>query len=714
MAETFEIYKIRIKEMLSRNEKSGLPYKALYSKVKGKKGSSADFKRAVNFLVDNGVIFETKKGFKLCKSEGLFRAEVARVNKTFGFIKNDEGKEIFVPGKFLMGSLPGDIVLARLIPSRGGLPEAEVTSIVTENASEITGVIEKDGSSFCLRPDSLTKELLIVSEMEYPAKEGDKVLCTISKRGERHSEHRVKVISVFGSSSKAASSAMAILHLNAVETEFPSFVLDEARHAEHIGIPENEYNKRVDLRDEIIFTIDGADTKDIDDAISVKKIDTGWELGVHIADVSFYVKQDSEIDKDAFLRGTSIYYANKVIPMLPKQLSNGICSLNPQVDRLAFSCIMNIDDEGKLESYKFSKTVIKSRVQGVYSEINVILDCTKTNTEIPPELSEKYNGLIETILNMDTLASILTQNKLRRGAPQIETSECKLVIDENDVCIDVQKRERGKSELIIEEFMLMANTAAAKTAKEHNIPFVYRVHEDPSAEKVAQLIELTSRMNITVPQFTTIKPKHMAEILEKTKDSPLSPVINNMVLRSMAKAKYLNEPLGHFGLVLEDYAHFTSPIRRYPDLSIHRILTDLCYNKQPIKYMQKRYGAFAKDSSEQSSQCELVAMRVERECEDCYVAEFMSSHLGEEFEGIIVSIQEYGFYVELPNTVEGMVRMDSLKKGPYDFDGHFTLSKSGKPMYKIGDTVKVKCIGAHISSGQVDFIISDDFVEDLI
>lgn len=708
MAEIKDIYKNRIREQLKQAGKKSVPYKQLYAKCKGKKPSAAAFAAAISELKRSGVITENKVGLKLASEAGLFRAVVARINKTFGFIRRDDDTEVFVPGKFLMGAMPGDIVMARLLPQKGELPEGEVVTIVEEGFSEFTGVVEKDGNTVCIRPDTLGKELMIVSKLDVPVREGDKVVAEICRRGERHSEHRVRVTGVFGDSGKAKSSADAILHINGVETEFPACVLDEARYAEHKGIPEGEPMRRLDLRDETIFTIDGADTKDIDDAVSVKKTEDGWELGVHIADVSFYVKSGSELDKDAMLRGTSIYYANKVVPMLPKELSNGICSLNPQEDRLAFSCLMKLDPEGQLVSYKFSKTVIRSRVKGVYSEINVILDCVKNGTEIPSELAEKYDGLIDSLLLMDELAAILTANKLNRGAPQIETSECKLIIDENDVCVGVEKRERGRSELIIEEFMLMANTSAARLAKENGIPFVYRIHEDPAPEKIQELVDVVSRMGIAVPHFTSVKPKHLAEILVKTKDSALSPVVNNMVLRSMAKAKYADEPIGHFGLVLADYAHFTSPIRRYPDLAIHRILTDFCYNKQSAKYMQKRYAGFAKEASQQSSECELTAMRVERDCEDCYIAEYMTGHLGETFEGIISSVQEFGFFVELPNTVEGLVSVESLKNGPYDYDGHFTFTKNGKSVYRVGDTVKVVCVRADVNSGKVDFTVCGD------
>lgn len=711
MAEQKDIYRNRIKSILTQGGGKGVSYKKLYASCKGRRQNAAAFAAAIAELKREGVIAEDKSGIKLCSAAGLFRATVSRLNKTFGFIEREDGTEVFVPGKFLKGAMPGDTVMARLLPPRGELPEGEVVSVVEEGFTEFSGTVEKEGSTVCIRPDTLSKDLMIVSAIDVPVRVGDKVLAEIYRRGVKHSEHRVRIKAIFGDSGKAKSSADALLYTNGIETEFPSQVLDEARAAEHKGIPLDELYKRLDLRDEIIFTIDGADTKDIDDAVSVSRDGDGWKLGVHIADVSFYVKAGSELDTDAMLRGTSIYYANKVVPMLPKELSNGICSLNPQEDRLAFSCLMKLDGEGQLIDYKFSKTIIRSRVKGVYSEINTLLEGIRSGEGVSPELAEKYDGLTGTILRMDELASILTANKLRRGAPQIETSESKLIIDENDVCVDVQKRERGRSELIIEEFMLMANTAAARLAKEAGIPFVYRVHEDPAPEKIGELVETVSVMGIAVPHFTTVKPKHLAEILEKTKDSPLAPVVNGMVLRSMAKAKYSDEPLGHFGLVLDDYAHFTSPIRRYPDLAIHRILTDLCYNKKTPDQIRKRYAAFANEAAHQSSERELVAMRIERACDDCYAAEYMSAHIGEHFEGMISSVQEFGFFVELPNTVEGLVRLDTLKNGPYDYDGRFALTKEGKNVYRVGDKVSVICAAANVSAGQVDFVVEGDCAE---
>ena len=714
MAEVSQICIARILNVLEQGGKRAVPEKALYGRVKGKKISQADFRKAAARLAESGDIMLTKQGYILCKAHDMFKAEVARINKTFGFVRREDGVEIFVPGKYLKGAMPGDTVICRLIPPRrdttprGDSPEAEVCSVAKEGFSEFTGTLVSENNSWYVQPDSFCRDLIAVSGRDTDAKEGDKVLAVITKRGERHAEHRCRISAVFGSSDRAVSSALAVLYMNDVEVEFPLAVQDEARHISGMKITDKDIFSRLDLRDEIIFTIDGADTKDIDDAVSVSRTENGYALGVHIADVSHYVKPNSELDKDAFMRGTSIYYANKVIPMLPKELSNGICSLNPNEDRLAFSCLMELDSEGKLLKYKFSKTVIRSRVKGVYSEINKILDCKDNMSALPDDIREKYDGLFDTIFLMEELAEILTANKLKRGAPQIDTPECKLEINADEVCVGVSRRERGKAELIIEEFMLMANESAAKTAREHNIPFVYRVHENPAPEKITELIEVTDRLNIPHPTFSSVKPVHLAEILNSVRDTDLSPVINNMVLRSMAKAKYSDEPLGHFGLVLKDYAHFTSPIRRYPDLAIHRILTELCYEKAPAAVIAKKFGRFANAASARSSECELTAMRVERECEDCYIAEYMSAHLGEEFEGMVSSVTDYGMYIELPSTVEGLVKLETLPDGVYEFDGHFSVTKDGKAVYSVGQHVKVKCVKADPASGNIDFVIVNE------
>ncbi len=699
---TVRYFRSRILLLLNQSGKKAVSKSDLSGKSKCKKTEKLVFEQAIEELCDEGMIFEQKKGFVLCSRMGYFTATVKRLSKTFGFIeRTDDNTEVFIPGKYLLGSMPEDKVLAVLIPSRTGKPEGQVISVLQKAAAAITGVIETEYGQYFIIPDTMTKTPVKVVSNPCGAKPGDKVIAEIVYRGKSHSEHKASIISCFGSSDKASSCAAACVTSNGLSLTFPPDVSTEAEKISFAGIHEYDFNNRLDLRDLDIFTIDSADSKDLDDAISVKKLKNGYELGVHIADVSHYVKAGSPLDKEALHRGTSVYYANRVIPMLPKELSNGICSLNPNENRLAFSCIIELDSEGKIKDYKFNKSVICSRVKGVYSEINQILAGKESE-----EIKKKYETVRENIFIMNEIADILIKNREMRGAPELETSESCLLIDENDICINVIPRTRGKSEMIIEEFMLLANQCAANLAKKSEIPFVYRIHENPSAEKIEDMKTFLTKMNIEYPHFSEVKPGHMAEILKSNRDNPKFPVINNILLRSMAKAKYSPDPVGHFGLALDDYAHFTSPIRRYPDLAIHRILTDLLsgYDKE---WMKKRYEAFSKNASERSTSTELTAVKVERDCESCYMAEYMASHINDEYEGIISSVTDFGFYVELENTVEGLVHIHSLE-GHYDYDGLSVLTEetSGK-MYSLGDRVKVKCVGANVNNGTIDFNIAE-------
>jgi ribonuclease R len=651
-----------------------------------------------------GEIYEQKDGFLLPKYCGFVTAKITRLNKTFGFakdIKTDE--EIFIPGKFLKGAMPDDTVTLKTYESNGNSLEGEVVNIVNQDFSRFTGNIAREFDTLCVIPDIMAQYALPIENLsDFEVKEGDKVLCEIAYRGTRHSEHTCRIISNFGSSEKASVCAMSVLEINGISLTFPDSVIEEAKRISDMATIQKEAPNRLDLRDEIIFTIDGADTKDIDDAISIKKSSEGYELGVHIADVSYYVKPKSELDNEALNRGTSVYYANKVIPMLPPELSNGICSLNPQEDRLAFSALMKIDFEGALVDYKFVKTIIRSRVKGVYSEINTILAGTQT-----PDIDEKYKEVKDSLKLMNELAKILKRNRKMRGAPELESSESKLIINEDDFCVDVKPRTRGESEEIIEDFMLMANEAAAKLARENELPFVYRIHEDPGVEKINTLEETLKQLGVTFPPHKSVKPKHLAMVVDSVKGTELEMVVNNLVLRSMAKAKYSPEPIGHFGLVLDDYAHFTSPIRRYPDLSIHRIMSDfLSGTTQPE--LMKKYQKFVHHSSQASSEAELTAMKVERDCEDCYKAEYMKNHLGEEFDGRIVSVLDSGFFVELDNTCEGMVPVEELPAGEYVFDGSMKLTNTNNDKsYRIGDKIKIKVLRADVSSGKVDFGLAE-------
>jgi ribonuclease R len=656
---------------------------------------TTELKPALNDLSRKGLINQSKGGWRLAGQNSFFKAEVMRVFKAHGFIKDPKtGEEFFVPGKKLLGSVPGDTVIARVTNrERGeGLSSgAEVILVEEQSRNVLTGMIVSEGGTLLLLPDNFSSEPIVIKSYSgFKPREGDKVSFSLRERGERHSEHTADITSIYGNASSARVCVNAYIDEKNIPVEFSKEARDEAKKLAESEIKPGD---RLDLRDEIIFTIDGADTKDIDDAISVEKTEKGYKLGVHIADVSHYVRKNSPLDKDALERGTSVYIADMVIPMLPKDLSNGICSLNPKTERLAFSCLMELNLSGEIIAFKFAKTIIKSRLQGVYSEINEIL-AGGTN--------EKYAEVLTSLSLMHELALKLQQNRKDRGAPFIETSETKIVCDEAGRCIDVQKRESGVSENIIEEFMLAANNCAAKTAMDAAIPFVYRIHEAPTVEKLDALRETLS----VIGAEYVLKGRgasDLAGIIEKARGTDKAGVINTLVLRAMMKAKYSDEPLGHFGLVMKEYAHFTSPIRRYPDLIIHRILSDYVQNNDKAG-VKKRFGKFVHEAGIKSSHAELRAVNAERDCEKFFMAEYMAEHVGGEFDGIISGVTQSGFFVMLANTVEGRVSGESLGVCATDDTISLTEQLSGK-RYALGDKVRVRCEGANVALGMIDFIV---------
>lgn len=660
-------------------------------------------KNTSKVMIRNKVIFRTNSDqLYISNMRSVFSGKVSSLSRTFGFVTNlITGEDSFVSGGKLKGAVPGDTVIAREISEKTEQRSstAEVLAVLDQTEELFGGVIVKEGIQLKVLPDTLGCPPLSVMKVKEQIKEGDKVLFSIRKRGEHHSEHIVDIIKSLGSSEYAKSATEAYLIQNNIPVDFSAEAREQAKQYANAEIDEKQTAKRLDLRDLPILTIDGADTKDIDDAISVERIENGYKLGVHIADVSHYVTEGSPLDNDAFERGTSVYIADKVIPMLPKELSNGICSLNPGVDRLAFSCIMEISNKGTVKKYKFAKTVIRSRVQGVYSEVNAILDNTANEA-----IKAKYSEVLDCIPVMKELADILIKKRKDRGAPEIQSSESKVICDENGICVDIKPRVQGVSEGIIEEFMLMANNSAAKTAMKKEIPFVYRVHENPPAEKIESLKSTLEALGIN-PLGINEKAdaKTFAKLLEKTSDDPRSVIINRIVLRTMAKAKYSEQPLGHFGLVLAEYAHFTSPIRRYADLSIHRILTDYVAKKGGDK-LRKKYGDFSVRAASQATKTELSAVAAERNCEDFYAAEYMKNHIGEEFDGIISGVLGSGLFVELPNTVEGKIDVRSLSDNYFEVCNGIALYDSVTgTMYTMGDKVRVKCINANVNLGQTDF-----------
>lgn len=663
----------------------------------------SQFYHIIDDLIKTKKIMRTEKGLVVNNRKKAIPAVVLKIHDKFGFVRLEEsGEEIFIPGRYLMGAMPGDRVMVTTSLGSGNLSEGMITDITEHIPYKFSGTIINENGKLMVKADKDFKLPINIRRSDISfIKCGDKVIAQIDKYGNNHFDHIAKIVKNFGTAQSAKNCCEAILEANSIHRAFPDEVVAQAEKISSNGIHPKEIAVRKDLRNELIFTIDSADSKDLDDAISLKKLSNGWQLGVHIADVSYYVYQDCPLDKEAFERGTSVYFADSVVPMLPKELSNGICSLNPKEDRLAFSVNIILDENCDIKDYHFDKTIICSEVKGVYSEVNEILAGTANN-----EILEKYKNVLDMIKNMNELASILNKKRMGRGAVNLESTESKVILDENGYAIDIRPRTRGISECIIEEFMLTANEAAAMFAQREGIPFVYRIHEEPSDEKILNLKELLNSLGMDTHNVKTGAPcKVMADILEKYKDTRYKKLINNTILRSMSKARYSENNLGHYGLVLKNYTHFTSPIRRYSDLTIHRIMSGLLTGMKR-ENIEKRYRNFVVNASKQASVTEQRAMNVERSCEDCYKAEYMQNHIGEEFDGIISSVVPHGIYIELDNTVEGMCRPEDIENANFVFDGgiQFKDFSSGKTI-RVGDSVKIKVLRTDVSSGNIDFNI---------
>ena len=683
--------------------------KELKQKFGGERGADRKVMEALDELVREAVVCQRQGVFFTVRSGRADKAllcKVVKLGKNFAFVMLEDGtSDIFIPGRFTKGAMPGDEVLVEKFehPRMEGSDEGTILAVLTEK-NDLVGTVRRVEGRLRFVPDDCPAITMpLARDCEGGAKDGDKVAVEILNRGNRQEDHRVGVAMRFGSSDEAKRCAKALLYAKDIRTRFPDKVRDEAKKFEGAEVSEKDCEGRMDLRALPIFTIDSAETKDIDDAISLTRTsDGGFELGVHIADVSNYVKPGTELDNEAFSRATSVYYADQVVPMLPKALSNGICSLNENELRLAFSCLMRLDKDGNLTDYRFVKSIIRSRVKGVYAEINALLAGTAD-----AETKAKYADVIDQLPAMKELYGHRARLRKERGCMDIESGEVKLILDENGRCIDVKKRTSGESESMIEEFMLLANQCAAHFARVKQIPFVYRVHEEPNAEKLERLHALLQACGINDHFAKDVPtPKELSAILEGVRGTPYEQIINTGMLRCMSKALYEEKPKGHYGLVLKDYAHFTSPIRRYPDLAIHRIMTDLLKGTEK-ETMILRYTDFAERASKQSSEREVVAMQIERKAEDCYKAEYARRHLGECYEGTISGVTQRGLFIELDNGVEGFVPASSLTpSGTSLTEGvRLTDPASGKS-WSLGDKMMITIVRADVNLGKIDFEVA--------
>lgn len=646
------------------------------------------------------ILLDREHNAKLIPVGEDVEATLVSLSKNFGFARPDGGgDDIFIHGSALQGALVGDKIIVGDIRKDDRGPSGRVRRIVEHKPAQTTGTVSITDEGIELIPDNAIRYNLRMRERDLNgAKNGDKVMASL-EQDYRGDWAYASVKKVFGSGRTARVCADAIVEQYGIPHVFPQEVLDEAERVGNEPISDEEYAKRLDLRGEPIFTIDSKDAKDLDDAISVKRTDFGYTLGVHIADVSHYVKEGSAIDEEAINRGTSVYFADRVIPMLPEVLSNGACSLNAGTDKLAFSALIELDKEGHITKYDFKKSIINSKVRGVYSEVNEILDGTASE-----EILNKYAPVMESLMSAKELADILKANSAARGTMELDSGESKFILDENGICIDIMPRVSGEAEQLIEQMMVTANIAAAKFSLDHKLPFLYRVHGTPDPKRVEELVTLLQLVGVPCKEIVKPNPEtqDFAAILDRVRGLPCETLVSQRLLRTMEKARYSTEETGHFGLTLSDYSHYTSPIRRYPDTSIHRVLSAFVEG-MPAEEVRRRYAQFCETSATESSRNEIRALIAERDAEDCYMAEYMSQHIGEHFEGTVSGVTMRGVFVRLENSVEGFVSLDAFEGEDFVYDGLIT-QRSPKRELTIGTPLPIIVASAYVATGKVDFV----------
>ena len=658
----------------------------------------AEVKRLFYYLVENGEIFEIRKNkFITVPSHGYVKGEFFGTAKGFGFVKTDSFvDDVFIPANKTAGALDGEHVVVKILSQSGDGIDGEVVGVYKE-LEGIVGAINIVGGNYFLNPDNTKIPFDIpIVKTGLKLEKNMKVLATIQRTEGKKIKCVVKEILGFEDDVKALE--LSIIRDHNLFERFPTPVL-EAEKKVPKSVSESQKKGRLDLTKERIFTIDGADAKDFDDAVNIKKFDDYYEVGVHIADVGEYVKQGNVFDEEAYKRGTSVYFPTSVLPMLPVSLSNGICSLNEGVDRLTLSCIMKVNFNGEVVDYQICESVIKSMARFTYTEVYDAI--------IGKALNDKTRKFQKDFLIMRELCDILESNTIKRGALDLEIPEVQFVFDDKGMAVDIERRERNEAHRLIEDFMVLANETVARHFNKLGIPFVYRVHEAPTKEKVKSVCDFLKGIGVPYPQAPDdIKPKYFQDILESVEQLNTKEVVNKIVLRSMTKAKYSNKNLGHFGLALIDYCHFTSPIRRYPDLTIHRIIKEWLRKKGNISVTRREeLDEFAFESAEQSSSCERNADYAERDVDDLWKAYLMKDRVGEVFEATISSVTNFGIFVSLENTVEGLVKIEDLPEDAYMFLERQLKLKGGSHLFSLGDKVKVTLTNVNLQARNIDFKI---------
>ena len=657
---------------------------------------------ALDELVDEGEVYRSNKDKYMLFSENsnLEKGTLIVNKKGFGFVEIPEKEDVFISSDDMNGSLDGDVVVCEITKTKeDGRREGRIVRVLQRNLSTVVGEIYfKKGIGHIILDDKKLKlDIEIPPKKNMGAVDGHKVVVEIESI--QKNKCIGKVIKILGHKNDPGVDIISIIEKYQIKYEFDPEVVEQLD-----SIPEEISNEdkqgRRDLTGQTIFTIDGDDTKDIDDAISVEKLENGhYKLGVHIADVSYYVKEGSPLDLEAMERGTSVYLVDRVIPMLPHKLSNGICSLNPDVERLAMSCVMEIDENGKTVDYEIFESVIKSRIQMTYKKVNKVL-----NHEETPEGYEPY---VNDLLLMKELADIIRKAKNERGYIDFDTDEAKILVDENCVPYDVTLRDRGPGEKLIEDFMIQANECVATHIFYMELPFVYRVHEYPKEDKIKSFLTFVSSLGYNVPSnIKDLSPKSMQNLLNFLKDKKEYKVLSSQLLRNMQKAVYMPQNIGHYGLASKCYTHFTSPIRRYPDTTVHRLLRTYLFNNKmdndTIKHWEEKLVYVCDHSSEK----ERASVECEREVDDMKMAEYMEQHIGETYTGMISTVTNFGLFVQLDNLIEGLVKTSELD-GFYNYqeDSQMLIDEKTHNMYRLGDKVVVKVVRASKEEKTIDFEI---------
>ena len=654
-------------------------------------------------LTDEVVVYHSNKDKYMMLEKSHLRKGVMRTNKKgFGFVEVENmDDDIYVAQDNMNGAIHDDIVLVE-ITSKMNLDrlEGRILKVIKRQVQRYIGEITFDAKGkghIKLDDNKIKLNIEIPKDKTLNAVDGHKVVVELVKKLNNNLKYEGKVVEIIGHKNDPGVDILSIVYKYNINTVFPDDVKEEVANINMEVLPE-EYHGRRDLRDQMIFTIDGDDTKDIDDAISIEKFANGhYKLGVHIADVSYYVKEGSPLDNEAMERGTSVYLVDRVIPMLPHELSNGICSLNPNVDRLAISCVMEFDSTGKQLDYEIFPSVIKSRIQMTYKKVNSILE-----KNVVPEGYEPY---ADTLREMSELATILRKAKVRRGYINFDIDEAKILVDENCKPTEITVRERGVGENLIEDFMIAANECVATHIYFMNLPFIYRVHEVPKEEKIRSFLGFVSNLGYSIPgDIKDTKPTTMQRILKALEDKPEYKILSSLLLRCMQKAVYKPVNLGHYGLASTCYTHFTSPIRRYPDTTVHRLLRTYLFENKIDNSTIRKWEEKLVYVADHSSDRERASVDCEREVEDMKMAEYMESHIGEEFDGMISSVTSFGMFVELDNLVEGLVPLRDMPDFfVYDEERMTLTGEKSHVKYTIGERVRVKVVRASKEDKTIDF-----------